>query len=166
MAGGSPLSASDVRLVAIESDFAALDSLVAEAAIPAYEGWILEHPIAEGELIGVSSLAEPAAGDGLRSMSIPVPVEHAAGGGLSLGDRIDVVSVVDGSALYVATDLEVLGAATPDGGKFGSFGEYHLVVAVDSDQALALAEAIDSGSLEVIRSTGAIPLSGLVDHGS
>ena len=31
---------------------------------------------------------------------------------------------------------------------------YHVVVSVEADQALALAEALDSGSVEIVRSTG------------
>ncbi len=55
----------------------------------------------------------------------------------------------------MAVGIEVLGVSQDAGGSLGGLNSYHLVVAVDSDQALALAEAIDSGSLEVVRSTGA-----------
>lgn len=155
LAAGSTLEATDVRLVPIDADFAGLESLIPEWALPGYEGWILTHPLEEGEVIGVSSLIEPAAPDGLRSMSIPVPVEHAAGGALLPGDRVDVISVGGGVATYVVSDVEVLAVAERDAGALGSIGGYHLVVGVDGDQALAIAEAIDSGSLEVVRSTGA-----------
>ena len=100
-------------------------------------------------------VVEPGAPSGLRSMSLPIAVAHAAGGTIVAGDRVDVISVLDGSATYVATDVEVIGSSDVDGGSFGSIGDYHIVVAVDARQALDLAEAIESSSLEIIRSTGA-----------
>lgn len=157
LVAGSPVSSSDIRLVPIPSDFSAMDSLISESTISRYEGWILKHEIAEGELIGVSSLVEPGAPDGLRSMSIPIPVEHAAGGALRPGDRVDIVKVENGTAAFVVSDVEVLGVAETSSGGLGSIGDYHVVVAVDPEQVLALAEAIDLGSLEVIRATGAHP---------
>jgi Flp pilus assembly protein CpaB len=93
-------------------------------------------------------------------MSIPVPVEHAAGGGLVPGDRVDVISVVDGSARFIAVDLEVLAISDNSSGPIGSTSDYHLVVGVSPSDALGLAQAISAGSLEVIRSTGAVPADG------
>lgn len=155
LVAGSPVSFSDLRFVAIDTDFDAIGSMITESAAASFDGWILQGAVAEGELVSPSDLIEPGAPDGLRSMSIPIALEHAAGGTLAAGDRIDVVSVVDGEAHYVAVGIELLGVSEEGGGSLGGLGSYHLVVAVDSDQALALAEAIDSGSIEVIRSTGA-----------
>lgn len=157
LAAGSRLSASDLRFVPIDSDFEAIDSLLTQALAPGYEGWIIGVNVAEAELVRPTALIDPGAPAGLRSMSIPVPVEHAAGGTISPGDRIDVVSVEEGEASFVVVDVEVLGVADSDEGALGRLGEYHVVVAVDDRQALALAEAIDSDSLEVIRSTGSRP---------
>ena len=163
LVAGSPVSASDVRFVSIDSDFGAIDSMITEAAMASFDGWILQGAVAEGDLLSPSVLIEPRAPDGFRSMSVPVAMEHAAGGTLVPGDRIDVVSVIDGEAVYVVVGIEVLGVSQDEGGSLGSLNRYHLVVAVDSDQALALAEAIDSGSLEVIRSTGASESGGQVE---
>ena len=38
-------------------------------------------------------------------MSIPIAIEHAAGARIVVGDRVDVITVVDGIARFVATDL-------------------------------------------------------------
>ncbi len=97
---------------------------------------------------------EPGAPSGLRAMSVPVAVAHAAGGTIATGDRIDVISVSDGSAAYVVSDIEVIGVSDVDGGSF-TVGEYHIVVAVDAAQALDLAAAIEADSIEIVRSTGA-----------
>lgn len=165
LVAGSVMSEADLRFVSVASDFDAIGSMITELAAPGFDGWILQAAVAEGDLINPSVLIEPGAPDGLRSMSIPVAIEHAAGGTLAAGDRIDVVSVVDGGARYVAVGIELLGVSEDEGGSLGELNGYHLVVAVDSDQALALAEAIDSGSIEIIRSTGAPDLAGEVEAG-
>lgn len=162
LSAGTALSPSDLRFVSVDAGFEALDSMITEGQAARFQGWILQTPLAEGDLVSVSMLIEAGAPNGLRSMSIPVAIEHAAGGSLVPGDRIDVVSVVDGSGGYVATGVEVLAVSEDEGGSLGRLGGYHIVVAVDSADALALAEAIDSGSVEIIRSTGASdPVGGI-----
>ena len=155
LAQGSVLSAEDIRFVEVDADFEGLPFLVSESAISQLEGWVVDRPIATGELLETSALVEPGAPSGLRSMSLPIAPEHAAGGTISAGDRVDVISVDDGVAQFVVTGVEVIGVSDPDAGSFGAVGDYHIVLAVDADQALWLAQAIDSGSLELIRSTGA-----------
>ena len=152
---GSVLMADSVRLVPVDSEFEAIDRIVTEDDVAGFMGWVVGRHLAEGEVVGVSALVEPGHGPGLRSMGLPVPIEHAAGGSLAAGDRVDVISVVDGEAGFVASDLEVTGVAEMANGGIGMTGSYHLVVAVTAEQALALATALDSGSLEVVRSTGA-----------
>jgi Flp pilus assembly protein CpaB len=151
---GSVLTADSIRLVPVDSEFEAIDRIVTEADVAGFMGWVVGRHLAEGEVVGVSALVEPGDGPGLRSMSLPVPIEHAAGGSLAAGDRVDVISVVDGEAGFVASDLEVTGVAEMANGGIGMTGSYHVVVAVTAGQALALATALDSGSLEVVRSTG------------
>lgn len=155
IAEGTPFGSERVRLAPLPSDFEGLQHLVAEDDLAALEGWIAARSIAEGEPIGRSDLVRPGAGDGLRTMSIPVSVEHSAGATLVVGDRVDVISIVGDAPAFVATDLEVvsIGEATQTG--LAVAGPYHVVVAVDPDEALALARAIADGSLEVLRSTGA-----------
>lgn len=155
ISAGSAFSVDSVRLVPVTAGFEGLESLVQQAQLSDFEGWVVERSIPVGGLLNLSVFVEPGAPSGLRSMSIPIAVAHAAGGTIVAGDRVDVISVLDGSATYVATDIEVIGSSDVDGGSFGSVGDYHIVVAVDARQALDLAEAIELGSLEIIRSTGA-----------
>jgi len=152
---GSAFSIDSVRLVPVPVGFEGIESLVQQARLSEFEGWVVERSIPEGGLLDQSVLVEPGAPSGLRSMSLPIAVAHAAGGTIVAGDRVDVISVLDGSATYVASDIEVIGSSVLDGGSFGSIGDYHIVVAVDAGQALDLAGALESGSLEIIRSTGA-----------
>ena len=151
-----------MRLVPVDSDFEAIDRMVTEEDVAGFMGWMVGRHLAEGEVVGVSALVEPGDGPGLRSMSFPVPIERAAGGSLVAGDRVDVISVIDGQAGFVASDLEVTGVAETATGGISMVGTYHVVVAVTAEQALALAAALDSGSVEVVRSTGA----GLAGAGS
>ena len=71
------------------------------------------------------------------------------------GDRVDVIGVSDGTASFLVTDAQVLQVSEPAIGGIGGSGSSFVVLAVDMATSLRLAEAIASGSLEVIRSTGA-----------
>ena len=128
-----------------------------EVELPDYEGWVVNRSVAEGSVIEETALGEPASTPGMRTMSLPVPIEHAAGGQVSTGDRVDVIAVHDGLAEYIASDLEVVAVSDDAGGALGSIGGYHIVVNVEADQALALAAALDADSIELVRSTGADP---------
>lgn len=153
---GSVFNASDARTIPASADFEGLGSLIDEDTLSNFEGWVLKRSVAEGALLDVGVFAEPGASDGLRSMSVPVDVEHAAGGTIGAGDRVDVISVVDGVASYIGAGIEVMSVAELPAGSLGAIGDYHIVVAVDADDALRLAEAIDAGSVEIVRSTGAL----------
>lgn len=151
---GTPISPNNLRMVSVPTDLEGLESLVEQSDLVGLDGWVLASPVADGGLIQSAALVEPGSPDGLRTMGLPLPVEHAAGGTLNPGDRIDVIAVKDGAARFVVADVEVVAVSDATSG-FGGAGDYYLVVAVDSEQALALAAALDSGAMEVIRSTGA-----------
>jgi Flp pilus assembly protein CpaB len=152
---GSAITASDIQLVPVASGFEGLSSLVTEGQLESLDGYVLRESLSEGDLIGLSMLVAPSGPTGLRSMSIPVPIEHAAGGSLGAGDLVDVVTVDDGVAEFVVAGLEVLGVAEANNSGIGSTGGYHIIVAVTAEQSLRVAEAIDAGSIEVVKATGA-----------
>jgi Flp pilus assembly protein CpaB len=166
IAAGSELDPATLRLVPVDSGFEALPGLVTGADLAHLEGWMTARPIPEGGLIERSAMVEPGSASGLRTMSLPVPVEHAAGGSVVPGDRVDVIAVIDGTAQYVAGDLEVVSVAAGSSGGIGSIAAYHVVVSVDAAEALALAQAMDSGSIEIVRSTGAEPIEARSGDGS
>lgn len=156
---GTSLDSTDVRFVSIDAGFEGIGSMVEQESWTSVSGWVLTRPVAEGGVIAVDALTRPLGGDGLRSMSVPVAPEHAAGGLLEIGDVVDVISVEDGVPAYVVAGVEVVGVSAGSGG-IGAAGGYFVVLAIDSSQALDLARAIASGSLEVIRSSGAVPIEG------
>lgn len=155
---GTQLGTDDVRLVPVASDFAGLASMLTETELATRLGWVLDRPVAADAVIDESMLVEPGAPAGLRAMSIPIEIEHAAGGAIAPGDRVDVISTSGEEAVFVVSDIAVLAVADRSSGVLGGIGTYHIVVAVDAKQALALAEAIAQGSMEVIESTGAQPV--------
>lgn len=158
IAAGTAFSEEEIRLVPVPTDFAGLDSLLTKSQLPAVEGWIVDRPIGAGGVIESSVVVEPGAPSGLRSMSIPINPEHAAGGAIRAGDRVDVISVSDEDATFVATDVGVISVASGDSDAFGAASDYFVVVGVDASQALVLAKAMASGSVELLRSTGAPPV--------
>jgi len=157
-AAGSAVGTSAFRLEEVDADLPGIDGLVAEADIASIDGWIAQHPLPEGSLVQMSALVPPATHAGLRLMSIPVTSEHAAGASIVAGDRIDVISVVDGVPGFVADALEVVAVSESEQGALSVGSGYFVVVAVEPDEALALAAAIDSGSLDLVRATGADPI--------
>lgn len=155
ISAGAVFTQQDFTLVPVPTEFAGLDSLLTETEALAAEGWIVDRPIGAGAIVEASAVVEPGAPSGLRSMSISIDPEHAAGGAIRSGDRVDIISVSDGQASFVVSDVGVIGVADTDGDAFGVAGNYFVLVGVDADQALALAEAMASGSVEMLKSTGA-----------
>lgn len=155
---GGVLATSHVRLAEVNADFAGIDGLIAETDLPGFAGWILIRSIKEGDVIDKTSMVEPATFTGMRVMSVPVEPEHAAGGTLTSGDRVDVISVSEGEATFIATDVEVVDSADTESSTFAGAGSYYVILAVEADQALALALAVEEGSVEIVRATGAAPI--------
>lgn len=155
LVAGSTLELDSVRLVPVDASFAGLGTLIDEEELAAYEGWVLARSVPAEGLLGVDDLAAPESASGLRSMSLPVAVEHAAGGSLTPGDRVDVISVEDGTARFIASSLEVIAVSDVGSGSIGSVTSHHVTVAVEAAEALRLAEALENGSMELVRSTGA-----------
>jgi Flp pilus assembly protein CpaB len=155
LATGSAMDQSSIRLVPVDSDFEGLPGLVTEDDLGSLDDWVLARPVPAGNLLDRTALVRPGSGAGLRSMSLPVPVEHAAGGALAPGDRVDVIAVTDGVADFVAVDLEVTTVSEAGSGAIGTISAYHVVVNVEPADALRLAEALAAGPVEIVRATGA-----------
>lgn len=155
LAAGVELGAEHIRFTEVDASAPAVSGLVNADTWERYRGWIVKVPIPSGTPLIPAVLGAPAATGGRRGMSIPVDVAHAAGGIVSVGDRVDVITVVDNEAAYVAKGLEVVAVPPQERSGFGGIGDYYLVVAVTGDQALAVAEAMAGGKIEVVLSTGA-----------
>ena len=153
---GQSVSLADVRLEALprSSPFRAD---LADAALIDGRAWIAGQRLAAGTPIPRAALLPTAAPAGLRAMSLAVAPEHAAGGEIRPGDRVDVIDIVAGEASHVARTVEVLAVADTGSGGLARPGpsDYFIVVAVDEATSLRLAEAVADGKIDVVRTTGA-----------
>lgn len=154
---GAQFDPSMVEFVAIDAENPVLDRLIAEDAVGSYGGMIVTSRVLEGEFVAAADLAAEAADEDLRAFTVRVPADHAGGGSLiGRGDFVDIIAVDDGVATYVVTGAEVL--RVPDreaAGGIVAISDFYLVVAVDADTALAISEALQSDSVEVVLATGA-----------
>lgn len=153
---GVPVGLDALRFVDARVDAEVLAALLGPEQAAGVDGWVAATTLAAGEPVRASDLRAPSAPEAQRAMSVPIDPEHAVGGALRRGDRVDVITVRDGAASYLVTDAEVL--AVPDSGSRGGLGtlsRFSVTLAVDEEIALRLAEALRAGALEVVRSTGA-----------
>lgn len=154
---GVSFDRSMVELVALDAENPVIDQLVREDALAAFEGKVVTSRVLEGEFVSAADLADQAAQENLRAVSVRVDASHAGGGSLiRRGDLIDVIAVRDGVARYVVTGAQVL--HVPEQGSNGglvSVNDYYVVIAVDADTALSVAEALQADSVEVVLATGA-----------
>jgi hypothetical protein len=102
-------------------------------------------------------------------MSISLESWQAANGELQVGDQIDVIEATRDGSRYVLTNAAVVGRSGGDesGGLVGGTrsGELVILVEVDSAEALELAAAIEAGTIMVVRSTGAAPVTDTAEVG-
>lgn len=162
IAPAAAITGDMVRYVEVPADSPLASSMVAEDVV-GRGGLVARRQIEADEPLVLGAVVDDVPEDGLRSMSVPVAREHAAGGTLGVGDRVDVIYMAD-SPVFAVTDAEVLAVGDETAGSNGRpAGEYHLVLAVDAAQTLRLAAAIDSGEVEVVRATGAPAAPGSLD---
>jgi Flp pilus assembly protein CpaB len=152
---GRALSPADFKLAEVDLDDDVFATLIPWEQVASLNGMIAARNIEAGRFVLSSDVRSAAAPGELRAISIPIDPEHAVGGDLRAGDRIDLIAVVDGSSSYVLSGVEVLAVPAESRGSLTATNSFFLVVAVDADQALAVATAIRQGQVEVVRSTGA-----------
>jgi Flp pilus assembly protein CpaB len=134
-----------------------LEPLITAEEVSGITGFILSSPVQAGEMFVESELVESVNPIDQRAIALSVGRDHAVGGDISIGDRVDVIWVDDDVARYVVTGVEVIDTTNSErtGGAFSASQAFSITVAVDDVQALKLAEALNSGQIEVVRSTGA-----------
>lgn len=158
---GTAVGPDAFAVAEVTVDGAVLASLVRAERVGDLEGWVPVTAVPEGAPVRRADLQPPSAPDEGRAMSLPVDAAHAVGGDLDVGDRIDVIAVRDGEPAYVLVDTPVLATSDPGSGgqAFGPGGGFTVTVAVDERTALDLAAAINGDAVEIVRSTGAAPLT-------
>lgn len=124
------------------------------------EGAVLTRPVVAGELIPAAWIGSGAAAEAGRSMTIPVTAEHAVGGRVRPGDRVDVFATFDSGDARARTSLlvravEVLDVIQTGGLVVGEEAVTGLTVAVTPSEAARLAFAIRTAELDVALVAGA-----------
>lgn len=158
---GTELSTGMVRSIELDADSPLAEELVLRGSLE--PGMVVDGVVTAGSPIRTSDLGEGSAGKRLRSMSIPVDRAHAVGGDIAIGDLVDVIDVIDGAPTYVVAGVQVTDVASEGSSRGLSGGSgpggFFVVVQVDARQALALAGAMEDGGVQVVRSTGAEPVT-------
>ncbi len=159
LAPGRRLQLDDIQLIPVDVDEPIASGLLSDSELPRYQDWVITRPISADSLISKTDLRDPLTESTSRAMSFPIAAEHAVGGDLVPGDLVDVIRVDEEQARFVATGLEVLGVPTPAQGGLVPSGGFHLVLGVNERTALTLALALAHGQVEVVRATGAAPVT-------
>lgn len=147
------LRAEPMRLPAVLADRLAFRS--AEVLV----GAVVVAPVTAGELMQASDVVRAAGAPGEREISFPVDPARALNGALSPGDRVDVVATF-GTSVSATTKVVLRGAlvvslATASSAIAGSGSEVVTLDLASSRAIVALAQAVDSGQIFLVRSTGA-----------
>jgi Flp pilus assembly protein CpaB len=121
-------------------------------------GRALRSPLRAGAPVSADALGATAPPG--RDLTVPVTPEHALGGEVRAGDRVDVLATFDkgtdaARTLTVAQEATVRQVTRAD----GLFGQHEgavtaVTVTVDPDAAVALAFAARNGDLDIVRSRG------------
>lgn len=160
LAPGAVVGPDSFRLTDVKVDDGVAATLLGADEIEALTGEVVVRPVRAGELVSRSLLSSPDAGAAGRSMSFAIPHDRAVGGELSAGDRVDVIAARDGVASYVLVDAEVLAVDSGGAGPLQGGDDLTITLAVDERTAIALAAALDHATVSLVRTTGAVPLSG------
>jgi pilus assembly protein CpaB len=154
---GAVVASGDVELAAVS-----LPSRLSAAYAGAGEsltGTSLTRPVRAGELVATAWLAAAPGTSPGRSMTIPVEPEHAVGGALQPGDRVDVLATFDAGnvrarTLVLARAVEVLDVVETGALAFGENTLVGITLAVGPEQATRLAFASRTGEIDVARVDG------------
>jgi pilus assembly protein CpaB len=154
---GHVLTRGDLRAAEVRADRSVMAGLSEVGAGPPV-GRVLRTPLRAGAPLSIDGLGGAVAPG--RELTIPVEPDHALGGEIRSGDRIDVVATFDkGTDLartqVIAREAIVVGVVYSD----GLFGQRQgslsaLTLRVDPDDALALAFAVRNAEIDVLRAHG------------
>ncbi|MGI8822978.1 MAG: Flp pilus assembly protein CpaB [Acidimicrobiia bacterium] len=157
---GTLIDPGAVEFVEVSADAAFDGRVLSPADMGRLDGSVATRQITAGEPILDTDLRPVDVPAGLRAMSVPLDPSRAAGGDLAVGDRVDLIGTADGGSRYIAVGLAVIGVPGPQSSTFGTGNAYAVTVAVDAEEALAIAAALDGGKVHLLRSTGAPEVAG------
>lgn len=153
----STLTASDLEPVAVKLPPTLLERYAPAAT--ALEGSLITRSMRAGELVPALALQPPGTEAGTGSISIPVSPEHAVGGSLRPGDRVDVYATFDAGDVRARTTsilraAEVLEVVEASGLVVGGEASVGIVVSASPRRAATVAFALRTGEIDVVRTSG------------
>lgn len=157
--GNKALTKGDLRVARVQVGSRIFDRLLPAAKLPSLTGRVLLYPVAkDGPVLEATIAPHPRAG---REISVPIASEHALGGAIRVGDRVDVLASFnkgseDARTAVVVSKAEVI-AINRTKGLFGQAGGSSgaFTLSVDPETAVFLVYAMRNGELDMVRSTGA-----------
>ncbi|MDQ3645422.1 MAG: RcpC/CpaB family pilus assembly protein [Actinomycetota bacterium] len=136
-------------------------SLLAAYASPGRSlvGASVSTPVRSGELLSLDRVVPPSADGATRTLTIPVTADHAVGGDLRAGDRVDVVATFDATGpgartVVLVRAVEVRALITTTSFALEEGTTVGVSVAVSPDDALRLAHAIRTAQIDILRVDG------------
>ncbi len=152
------LKDEDLVVTRVHVSDSVLGGLVRSSGRAALTGRVLLFPVASDALLAKGAVAaRPRQG---REITVPVTPEHALGGRVRLGDRVDVLgsftkSTKNARTLTVVHGAEVVEMVRSEGLFGARAGELTaLTLSVPPDDAVYLAFAIRNADLDIVRTTG------------
>lgn len=152
------LTAGDLGTTRINASDQVLGSLIRVGDSRPPVGRMLRFPLVEGSLVGAGTLGEVASRG--REITVPIGSDHALGGALEPGDRVDILGSFDkgteiAKTLTVASGARVVDVVYAD----GLFGQREgeltaLTVSVPPNDVVFVAFAVRNGEVDVVRAVG------------
>jgi Flp pilus assembly protein CpaB len=160
IAPGTVIDAGALRIARVHADATTLATLIESDELDEVRGRIAAERIPSGTLLTRAAVRSVAPGGASRAMSFPIPRSRAVGGAIDSGDRVDVLAVQrnSGRSGYVATDVEVLDFRNQDSGPLQGSDDASVTIAVDATEAARVASALETGTVTLVRATGATPI--------
>jgi Flp pilus assembly protein CpaB len=171
LAAGHVVAARDVQVARVRVDPGVLHGLVRGEHKDALIGKVLLQPVAGNGLIASSVVGRQ--GSTAHEMTVPIISEHALGGSLRVGDRVDVLATFakggkDARTLTIVHQAQVADVVRTKGILGERAGDLSaLTLAVNADEAVYLAFASHTAELDVVRAQPAsTPLRSRFDYSS
>jgi Flp pilus assembly protein CpaB len=162
---GQRIMSEDLGLLAIDLPKPMHSRAFAESGARALVAAVAVAPIARGELVEASDVRRAEAGLVVpEEISFPVSADRAVSGTLQPGERVDVLATYGGqerSYTLPVVRRALLLRVNKGGGGLESANTIVLTLGLNkSEEASAIAHAVNSGKVIVVRTTGAGPDEG------
>ncbi|MGH8884805.1 MAG: RcpC/CpaB family pilus assembly protein [Egibacteraceae bacterium] len=162
---GQRITAGDLGLIAIDLPAPMHPRVFAESGARSLVGAVAIAPIARAELVEASDVRRAEAGLIVpEEISFPVSADRAVSGTLQPGERVDVLATYGGqdrSYTLAVVRRALLLRVNRGGGGLESANAVVLTLGLDKpDEASAIAHAVNSGKVIVVRTTAAGPDQG------